>query len=58
MKSKEFYDLAVKMRYAQRHYFESRDKYDKKYWLSVSKSYERQMDAEIERVNGIINKKN
>ena len=42
MKSKEFFDLAVKMRYVQKHYYLSTDK---------------KMDDEIDRVTAIIREK-
>ena len=32
MKSKEFFDLAVKMRYVQKHYYLSTDKETRKAW--------------------------
>lgn len=57
MKPKEFYDLAVKMRYVQRKYFAAKDKSEKQMWLRARKSYEKQMDDEIDRVTGIVREK-
>ena len=54
MTPKEFYDLAVKMRYVQKKFFAAKDKEEKQVWLRASRAYERQMDDEIDRVNGII----
>ena len=49
MNAKEFYDTVVKMRKAQRDYFRTRSQR----LLTESKSLERQVDAEIERVTKI-----
>lgn len=57
MKPKEFYDLAVKMRYAQKSFFAAKDKTEKQSWLRASRAYEKAMDDEIDRVNGILNEK-
>ena len=54
MRPKEFYDLAVKLRYAQKRYFSATDKTEKQAWLRASMAYEKQMDDEIDRVNGIV----
>jgi hypothetical protein len=53
MKSKEFFDLAVKMRYVQKHYYLSTDKETRKAWRRACKAYEKKMDDEIDRVTAI-----
>lgn len=57
MKSKEFFDLAVKMRYVQKHYYLSTDKETRKAWRRSCKAYEKKMDDEIDRVTAIIREK-
>lgn len=57
MKSKEFFDLAVKMRYVQKHYYLSTDKETRKAWRRACKAYEKKMDDEIDRVTAIIREK-
>ncbi|WP_262898531.1 hypothetical protein [Segatella copri] len=42
MKSKEFFDLAVKMRYVQKHYYLSTDKETRKAWRRACKAYEKE----------------
>lgn len=37
MKSKEFFDLAVKMRYVQKHYYLSTDKETRKAWRRAAR---------------------
>lgn len=49
MTAKEFYNLVVKMRKAQRDYFRTRSQRA----LLDSKEYEREVDAEIKRVEQI-----
>lgn len=49
MTAREFYNIVVKMRKAQRDYFRTRSQRS----LSESKQLERQIDAEIERVSKI-----
>lgn len=49
MNAREFYNLVVKMRKAQRDYFRTRSQRA----LLDSKEYEQQVDAEIERVTQI-----
>lgn len=49
MTAKEFYNLVVKMRKAQRDYFRTRSQRA----LLESKEYEREVDAEIKRVEQI-----
>jgi hypothetical protein len=57
MTPKEFFDLVVKMRKAQNDYFASRKRNDP--WeesntlKEISKGFEKQIDAEIERVRRI-----
>ena len=53
MKPKEFYDLVVKMRKAQKDYFATRTKTA----LEQSKQLEREVDAEIRRVENVMNNK-
>ena len=48
MKSKEFFDLAVKMRYVQKHYYLSTDKETRKAWRRACKAYEKKMDDGFE----------
>lgn len=50
MSAKQFFDLVVNMRYAQREYFKTRDKE----WLTRSLQYEKQVDEEIKRVEHIL----
>lgn len=52
MKAKEFFDLVSKMRDAQKQYFRTRSQS----LLNQSKELERAVDAEIKRVNDIINR--
>ena len=47
MDAKEFYDLVVKMREAQKNYFRSRSQV----YLKESKQHEKEVDKEIKRVN-------
>lgn len=51
MSSKEFYDLVVNMREAQKMYFRTRRSDD----LKMAKEYEKAVDAEIKRVRDYIN---
>ena len=53
MDAKSFFDLVEKMRDAQKLYFRTRDKDV----LSAAKNYEKQIDAEIKRVNDLIKEK-
>lgn len=46
MTAKDFFDLVVEMRKAQKNYFKTRNQG----YLDRSKSLEKQIDAEIERV--------
>lgn len=57
MKAREFFDLAVNMRYVQKHYCKETDRYFKKKWLEACKAYEKLMDDEIRRVKSILRKK-
>lgn len=57
MKPKEFFDLAVKMRYVQKHYYLDTDKETRKAWRRACKVYEKEMDDEIDRVNNIVREK-
>lgn len=50
MTAKEFYNLVVKMRKAQRDYFRTRSQRA----LLDSKEYERVVDAEIKRVERVL----
>lgn len=50
MNARQFYDLVVRMRQKQKDYFCSRTSSD----LRLSKELERQVDAEIERVQKLI----
>lgn len=50
MNRREFYELVVKLRHAQKEYFKCRDRNS----LRQSIIYENQVDAEIERVNKIL----
>lgn len=50
MNARQFYDLVVRMRQSQKAYFRSRTSSD----LRLSKELERQVDAEIERVEKLI----
>lgn len=52
MDSREFFDIVCRMRKAQKNYFKTRDRDV----LSVSKSFEKTIDEEINRVNGILSK--
>ena len=51
MKPKEFFDKVAEMRSAQKEYFRTRSPQA----LSESKRLEREIDAEINRVNDIMN---
>lgn len=51
MDSKTFFQLVEQMRKAQRNYFDSRSSF----WLQQSKLLEKEVDAEIDRVNNILN---
>ena len=53
MDAKEFYDLVVKMREAQKNYFRSRSHV----YLKESKQHEKEVDKEIKRVNAIVAKR-
>lgn len=53
MNAKEFFELVAKMRKAQREYFATRTNDA----LSKSKQLEREVDAEIKRVEDIMNKR-
>lgn len=53
MDSREFFDVVCRMRKAQKNYFKTRDRDV----LSVSKGFEKTIDEEINRVNGILSKK-
>lgn len=50
MKPKEFFDRVSLMRAKQKEYFKTRNKAS----LEASKALEREIDAEIERVNKIL----
>ena len=52
MNAREFFDKVSLMREAQREYFKTRSRAA----LTKSKALEREIDAEIERVNAIIGK--
>lgn len=52
MNPKEFYDKVVQMRSMQKEYFRTRSKTA----LQESKRLEREIDMEIERVEGIVGK--
>ena len=62
MNGRQFYDLVVEMRQAQKDYFAARKsghpKEEFSYLLGKSKSLEQRVDAEISRVNAILDKKN
>lgn len=58
MNARAFYELTKEMRNAQRMYFSAKDSKDKQYWLVKSKSLEGKIDAEIDRVEAILAKKN
>ena len=53
MNSRYFFDKVCRMRKAQKNYFKTRDRDA----LNVSKEIEKQVDEEINRVNGILAKK-
>lgn len=53
MNSRYFFDTVCRMRKAQKNYFKTRDRDA----LNVSKEIEKQVDEEINRVNGILAKK-
>lgn len=53
MDAKEFYDLVVKMREAQKNYFRSRSQI----YLKESKQHEKEVDKEIKRVQDIVAKR-
>lgn len=44
-------------RYAQKQFFSAKDSIEKKGWLATSKSYEKKLDDEIERVDKIVKEK-
>jgi len=50
MSPREFYDIVVKMREAQKKYFKSRSSFD----LEAAKRYEKIIDKEIERVKAVL----
>ena len=50
MTAREFFDLVVQMRMAQKTYFKTRDQHD----LRVARKIEGDIDREIIRVQGII----
>ena len=51
--SRDFSDMVCRMRKAQKNYFKTRDRDA----LNMSKEIEKQVDEEINRVNGILAKK-
>lgn len=53
MNSRYFFDMVCRMRKAQKNYFKTRDRDA----LNMSKEIEKQVDEEINRVNGILVKK-
>ena len=53
MNSRDFFDMVCRMRKAQKNYFKTRDRDA----LNMSKEIEKQVDEEINRVNGILAKK-
>lgn len=53
MNAKQFFDLVAQMRKAQKDYFKTRSAA----YLEMSKSLERQVDAEIARVDKVLNDK-
>ena len=53
MNSRDFFDMVCRMRKAQKNYFKTRDRDA----LNVSKEIEKQVDEEINSVNGILAKK-
>ena len=53
MNSRDFFDMVCHMRKAQKNYFKTRDRDA----LNMSKEIEKQVDEEINRVNGILAKK-
>ena len=53
MNSRYFFDMVCRMRKAQKNYFKTRDRDA----LNMSKEIEKQVDGEINRVNGILAKK-
>lgn len=53
MNAKEFYELVVKMREAQKNYFRSRTQV----YLKESKQHEKEVDKEIKRVQGVVSKR-
>lgn len=57
MNSREFYQLVKMTRYAQKQFFSAKDSIEKKGWLATSKSYEKKLDDEIERVDKIVKEK-
>ena len=50
MNPREFYELVKMTRYAQKQFFSATSSIEKKGWLATSKSYEKKLDDEIERV--------
>lgn len=53
MDAKTFFKLVEQMRKAQKSYFSSRSSF----WLQQSKLLEKEVDAEIERVNDLLKPK-
>ena len=53
MDAKQFYDLVVKMREAQKNYFRSRSQV----YLKESIQHEKEVDKEIKKVNAIVAKR-
>lgn len=53
MNARQFYELVVNMRHAQREYFRTKNTK----WLQDAKILESRVDAEIERVTAILNPK-
>lgn len=53
MKAKEFFNLVSRMREAQKEYFKTRSSLD----LRQAKTLEKEIDAEIERVNALAPRK-
>lgn len=52
MNSRTFFDMVCRMRKAQKNYFKTRDRDV----LNISKGFEKTIDEEINRVNGILAK--
>lgn len=53
MSAKEFFDKVAEMRNAQKQYFKTRSQD----WLIASKTLEREVDAEIKRVQDIMSER-